>query len=108
VERQPGAAAQGGEHRDAEAQVGDEVAVHDVEVDQVGPPLLAEGHGRREVGEVGGEDRRGEAHQGVGSWGGVPISFISSVSSVGSPSAVATTSEIGSCLVNGWPDSGNW
>ena len=65
------------------------MAVHDVEMDEVGAPLFAQVEGAREVGQVGGEERGGEPHQGA-------------------PSAVATTSEIASSRLTGWPGSGNW
>ena len=47
----------------AEGQVGDEVAVHDVDVDEVGPGRLDQPDGVLETGEIGGEEgRRDEDH----------------------------------------------
>ena len=59
VEWQFGVAAQRGDHGQPEADVGDEMAVHDVEVKQI--RLLLDGaHLFHQVSEIGGQQRRGD------------------------------------------------
>jgi hypothetical protein len=60
VEVAAGVGPQGGDHRRAEGEIGDEVPVHEVQVDPVGglldqPDLIGE------LGEVGVQHRRGQA-----------------------------------------------
>ena len=59
VERQLGDGAQGLDHGRAEGDVGDKVAVHDIDVDDGAAAALGRGDFVGEMGEVGGED--GEA-----------------------------------------------
>ena len=49
-------------HRRPEGDVGDEVAVHDVDVDGARAAALGGGDVLAEAREVGGEDRRREDH----------------------------------------------
>ncbi len=90
VERQAGVPAQRRDHRDADGQVGHEVAVHDVDVQDIGAARLADAGGCGEVREVGGEKRGGDFDHGRAPW------------------AAATTSEITSRRRRGCPGSGFW
>ena len=56
VERELGDRADGLDHGRAEGDVGDEVAVHDVDVDDGAAAALGRGDFVGEMGEVGGED----------------------------------------------------
>ncbi len=56
VERELGDGAEGLDHGRAEGDVGDEVAVHDVDVDDGAATALGGGDFVGEMGEVGGED----------------------------------------------------
>ena len=47
-------------HRRADGEVGHEMAVHDVDVDPVGAGLVDRADFLAELGEVGGQDRRGD------------------------------------------------
>ena len=60
VERLSGVAAQRLHHVRSDRDVGDEMAVHDVDVDPVGAGGVDRAHFFAEFGEVGGEDRRGD------------------------------------------------
>ena len=60
VERELGDGADGLDHGRAEGDVGDEVAVHDVDVDDGAAAALGRGDFVGEVGEVGGEDGEAE------------------------------------------------
>jgi len=51
-------------HRGPNGEVGDEVAVHDVDVDPVGAGLVDRAHFLAELREVGGQNGRGD--QGAG------------------------------------------
>ena len=61
VERELAAGGEALHHRRAESEIGDEAAVHDVEVEQVGAGTLDVGHLTGEVGEVGRQQRRRDA-----------------------------------------------
>ena len=64
VDGQAGFAADGRDELGAEGQVGHEMPVHDVDVDEIGPGLLGQPDGLAEPREIGGQDRRGdEDHQ---------------------------------------------
>ena len=56
IERQAGGLAQALDHRGADGDVGDEMAVHDVDVDDGAAAALGRGNLVGQVGEVGGED----------------------------------------------------
>ena len=56
IERKPGDGAEGLDHGRAEGDVGDEVAVHDVDVDDGAAAALGCGDFVGQVGEVGGQD----------------------------------------------------
>ena len=68
------------------------MAVHDVDVEEVGAARLGERDRAREVEQVGGEDRRRDLHRRT--------------SAIRSPPA--TTSEITSRRRSRWPGSGYW
>ena len=53
-------------HRRADREVGDEMAVHHVDMDPVGAGLVDRAHFLAEPGEIGGEDRRGDERAGHG------------------------------------------
>ena len=55
----------------ADGEVGHEMAVHDVDVDPVGPGLIDRAHFLAEPGEVGGEDGGGD-QRACGLWGHGP------------------------------------
>ena len=64
VDGQAGLAADGRDELGPEGQVGHEVPVHDVDVDEVGPGLVGQLDGLGEPREIGGQDGRGdEDHQ---------------------------------------------
>ena len=90
VERQARMAAQGRDHRRANRQVGHEMAIHDVDVQDVGASGLADPCCSSEVREVGGEQGRGELDHGR------------------APCEAATTSEMTSRRRRGCPGSGFW
>jgi hypothetical protein len=58
VERLGGVRAQGLHHHRADRDVGDEVAVHHVDMDPVGPGGVNRAHFLAQAGKIGGEDRR--------------------------------------------------
>ena len=60
VEGQPRVAAQAGDDRRAEADVGDEMAIHDIEMQPVGARLLDGADLLGKAGEVGGQEARAD------------------------------------------------
>ena len=78
VERQRGVPAKRRDHRDADRQVGHEVAVHDVDMQDVGSAGRADAGGSREVGEVGSEKRGGDFDHGRAPWEAATTSEITS------------------------------
>ena len=62
VQRQPGGAADRLDHRRADRDVGDEVPIHHVEVEERRPAALGPRDLLGEAAEVRGEDRRSEDH----------------------------------------------
>ena len=91
VERDLRVPSERAEDQGTDRQVGDEVPVHDVEMDEVGPGLLARRDRLVEAPEVRGQEGRGDP-DGVGH---------------GTLSADATTNETASFRVTGKPACGN-
>ena len=60
VQGQTGCLAQGLHDRDANGDVGDKVAVHDIHMDYVGPALLYQAYLFAQPREVRGQNRRGD------------------------------------------------
>lgn len=58
VERELCAAAEGADDGDADSEVGDEMSVHDIDVDVVSAGALGAGDFIAEASEIGGKDRR--------------------------------------------------
>jgi hypothetical protein len=52
------------DHRRADRDVGDEMAVHHVDVDPVGPGRVDRADLLAQAGEIGGQDRRGDEGTG--------------------------------------------
>ena len=65
VEHLPGVRAQRLHHVRADGDIRHEVAVHDVDVDPVGAGGIDRAHLLAELGEVGGQDRRGDEQRTV-------------------------------------------
>ena len=68
VEEEGGEGAEGFDDVGAEAEVGDEVAVHDVEVEPLGAGAVDALEFSVEAGEVGGEEGGGDGGVPVGGW----------------------------------------
>ena len=77
VERDPGDALERADDRRADGDVRHEVAVHDVDVNEVGAAALRRGDGAAERGEVGRQD----------GWGNLDRHRLTSIE-IGSPGAI--------------------
>ena len=66
VERLLGVRAQRFDHRRADGEIGDEMAVHHVDVQPVGAGFVHRADLLAELREVSGQDRRGEERSGHG------------------------------------------
>ena len=92
VERQAGAASERSHHRDAEAEVGHEVAVHDVDVEQIGTAGFGRADRAAQIEQIGGQERRRDLQRPTSAMRSPP----------------ATTSEITSRRRSRCPGSGCW